>query len=98
MAYRHGYRYRAHPPVYYTIRTLVRVAFWGSALALLLGAVYGVAKAFDEWNTLPCEVSLSADFTWDWVDGTGTRDINNCAHPINTILYSNHTYEWVQDK
>lgn len=79
-----------HPPIYYTVRSVVRVVFWTTIYFLVvLGLSTGLKAMENEPNE--CQVNLFRDFTWSPI---GSVDLFSCQHPTNIILLSDGTWIW----
>lgn len=81
-----------HPPIYYTIRTIVRCAFWSVIVALLLIVISALTGS----GKKECSVVITEHFTWKWADDAGVRDLDKCANPANTVLHKDGTFVWKQ--
>ena len=79
-----------HPPIYYTIRTLVRFMFYTGIALAIMWAFLSLAKDEKAY----CNVKLNENFTWRW--NGSPQGLDTCAHPELTILHDNFTYSWVQ--
>lgn len=80
---------RKHPPIYYTVRSVVRWTFWGTL------TFFGVVFVGRSVDTAPprCEVNINADFTWSNPRGV---DVSKCSQPNNVLLKGDGTWEWKQ--
>jgi hypothetical protein len=85
------YYQKAHPPIYYTVRTIVRFMFW---TAVLFGLLFAVTKANGENNE--CDVVVTQSFSWRWADDAKVRDLDKCSDPANTVLNEDGTFIWKQ--
>lgn len=81
-----------HPPIYYTIRTIVRGVFWGT-LAFL--SLWLIVESTDDDRPY-CDVAINFDFTWEWQ--SEPTDLSSCRHPELTILNPDGTWDWVQER
>lgn len=77
---------RHHPPIYYKVRTAVRVAFWGS---LVLAAYAGLWELTDDDRPF-CRGDVRIDFTWDGPP----QDLSLCRHPDGIVLEGDGTWRW----
>lgn len=78
-------------PLYYLIRTAVRVLFWGAVSVLLALGLGSLAELIGN-NDNPCRITLNRNFTWQ--PETGFTTVDACDHPTNVILNDNYTWEW----
>jgi hypothetical protein len=81
-----------HPPIYYTVRTVVRAVFWsGMALAALLMATWIVDQAYAD-DRPACPVEVNKDFTWR---RTGDPFVlAECRQPQGIVLERDGTWRW----
>jgi hypothetical protein len=81
----------AHPPIYYTVRTFVRVVVWGGLfVALCVFAVWAGSALADSPDTCPVRVTPSG-----WVATTPDPiDLGGCAHPPGVRLLPGGAWEW----
>lgn len=77
---------RHHPPIYYKVRTVVRVAFWGS---IAFAAFAGLMELTDD-DRPPCVADVHIDFTWDGP----AQDLSLCRHPDGMVLEFDRTWRW----
>ena len=77
--------------LYYTTRSIVRTAFWGT---LGLATLLLVVEATDDDRT-PCDVTLHKNFTWSAPQHPVPLD--ECRHPSLTILNRDGTWQWVNE-
>ena len=80
----------AHPPIYYTIRSVVRWAFW-TGLAMGLFATAGWVSSTMSGEQSACPVSLRPDFTYVQVE---PFDVGECEPPPYVVLYDSETWGW----
>jgi len=88
------YTNKQHPNYYYSIRTFVRVTFWGGvAVGLFVGAGVLGEKLADDPRP-KCDVTVNVDFTWV-NNGTTWVDLAMCQNPNNGIfLEPDGTWRW----
>lgn len=86
--------YKYHPPIYYTIRSIVRFVFWTTIATAVTFALVMGAERISEHGMLPvCDVTVDyEDFTWVW-NGTPTS-LSECRSPEDIVLLDNHYWEW----
>jgi hypothetical protein len=87
---------RKHAPIYYTIRTAVRVAFWGGlASATLLGLV----ELTDD-DRPDCNITINANFTWevgDYKARYGDQPVTECYIDPMYVLHDDGRWSWIED-
>lgn len=80
--------YRKHPPIYYTIRTVVRYCFWTS---VVIGGVQ-TAVWISNLNDKPaCPISLNEDFHYTTNE---SFDPNTCSPGDNVVLVDAQHWSW----
>ena len=74
----------AHPPIYYTVRTFVRVAVWGGLTVALCALAVWVGSALAN-DPDPCPVRITPR---GWETTTGLPvDLSGCRHPVGIRLH-----------
>jgi len=82
------YYRKPHPPIYYKIRTVVRVGFWGSVAV----GVTSFASWFAQLDDKPeCPITLNSDFTYDT---HSEFDPTKCSAGHNVTLIDDHHWGW----
>lgn len=79
-------------PIYYTIRTLVRVTVWGGVTALGVGLVVLLISSSKESNKATCDISLNPDFTWAW-NGIAAP-LTDCSPPEGVVINVDGSWGW----
>lgn len=77
-----------HPPIYYTIRTVVRCAFWSSVVVGLTFFASWFAQLDDKEA---CPIILNSDFTYEAVS---PFDATSCDAGRNVVLLDNARWGW----
>lgn len=80
--------YTTHPPIYYTIRTIVRATFWS---LLALGTLYSLTTLLVD-NRESCDITIRTGGTW--VANNEPVNVTKCVAPQYMILHQNGTWEW----
>lgn len=83
-----------HPPIYYTIRSIIRWTFWSGVVFVLIIIFGKFVSLFDGEPDTPCPAILNIDFTWS--PAVDSIDLKSCRHPNNVILKEDGTWEWEQ--
>ena len=73
-------------PLYYTVRTLVRITIWGLVASLGITCAAALVSSSKD-NTPKCDVMLELNFTW-------YGNVNQCEKPEGVVLKDNGTWEW----
>lgn len=82
------YYRKPHPPIYYKIRTFVRVAFWSSVVIGLTT----FASWFSQLGDKPeCPVILNSDFTYQKL---ADFDPTECTAGYNVTLLEDFRWIW----
>lgn len=79
-----------HPPIYYSVRTVVRWVFWSLAMWGLLLTLSWVSNLGDKPE---CPITLNDDFTYT---ANKTFVLGECYAGHNITLNGNNTWEWTQ--
>ena len=79
-----------HPPIYYTVRSVVRWAFW-TGLVSGVFATAGWASSTLMGHKEECPVRLSSDFTYVAVE---PFTVGECEAPPYVVLYDGETWGW----
>lgn len=77
-----------HPPIYYMIRSVVRLVFWAS---LFGGIMYLTVELGFREPTDPCPITFNTDFTYtttQWYPGM------QCSLPRNIAVDANGNWWW----
>ena len=80
-----------HPPVYYTIRTVVRTIVWGGLGLVTLGIV---VESLDD-DRPSCDVTIVSPTRWE--ANSPSVDVSKCVAPAYMILNQGGTWEWVDE-
>ncbi len=78
-------------PIYYTVRTFVRVTVWGAAI---LGAALAVllVSGSKESSKPVCDISMKPDFTWAW-NGAAVP-LTDCLAPEDVVINVDGSWGW----
>lgn len=82
---------------YYTIRTIVRVAFWGGLAGL---SALAITTITDDGKT-DCNLTINSDFTWDVRDYTNrypTQPVHDCSIDPIMQLNADGTWTWTEEE
>lgn len=88
---------KKHAPIYYTIRTIVRAAFWGG----LAGATMLTLLEISDDDRPDCGIKIHANFTWDvqdYVNRYGSQPVTDCYIDPLYQLNADGTWSWIEDK
>lgn len=78
-----------HPPIYYTIRTLVRTVFWGGLATLSIYGLMHWASSANAYN--PCPIKLHSNFTYSTTEWYPTME---CDMPENVEVDLQGNWWW----
>ena len=85
--------YTEHPPIYYSVRTLVRFAFWS---ALTLGSAFGLSTLANHINARDskpvCDITVNRNFTWTW--NSPAVPLTDCLAPEDIVVNIDGTWDW----
>lgn len=81
---------KKHPPVYYTVRSLVRRVVWGG---LAFGLVLGAVSYFGD-DTPLCDIRIVSASPPLWESDTPV-DVRECVAPQYMVLNQDGSWHWV---
>ena len=81
--------YTTHPPIYYTVRSIVRFTFWGIIGTIGIYLCFTLMASANAYN--PCPIELNRDFTYTTTEWYPTMD---CDLPENVELDLRGNWWW----
>lgn len=79
-------------PIYYTVRTVVRVTVWGVVTALGAALAVLLISGSKESSKAVCDISLKPDFTWAW-NGAAVP-LTDCLAPEDVVINVDGSWGW----
>lgn len=83
------YTKHLHPPVYYTVRSIVRFFFWGTIGTALIYGVMLMTFSANAYN--PCPINLHSNFTYSTTEWYPTM---KCDMPENVEVDLQGNWWW----
>jgi hypothetical protein len=79
-------------PIYYTVRTFVRVTVWGVVTALGVTLAVLLISGSKESSKPVCDISVKPDFTWAW-NGVAVP-LTDCLAPEDVVIHVDGSWDW----